>query len=66
MRGSDFQNKTMNTPKEPSSKADTDCRKCGAQMPVCNTKTPFGTMTITAWHCQKCGHYNNLKSRKKK
>lgn len=48
---------------------DTSCRKCGAEMPpVAKTKGSFGgfTFTTTAYRCQACGHWNDLKRRKPK
>jgi ribosomal protein L40E len=49
--------------------ADTSCRKCG-HTPKFSGKLggsgPFAncTFTVTAYLCEKCGHYNNLKRRK--
>lgn len=50
---------------------DTSCRKCGAKMddavmPVPQSPGPLGRLpfTITAYRCKKCGHWNDLKSRK--
>lgn len=45
----------------------TDCTKCGTPM---RPPKPFtgifagATFVVTAFRCQKCGHYNNLKRRK--
>ncbi len=51
-------------------KVDTSCRKCGAAMPLPAPirSGPFAgaTMTITAYACEKCGHWNDLKRRKPK
>lgn len=51
---------------------NTDCRKCGAAItPLRRTMatTPIesmiNNMTITGYRCDKCGHWNNLKRRKK-
>ena len=49
---------------------DTDCRKCGAPMtPLRQRKTSIPIMampmTITGYRCDKCGHWNDLKRRKK-
>lgn len=47
---------------------DTDCRKCKAPMPLPNpgslrafAPTRF---KVTAYACEKCGHWNDLKRRK--
>ncbi len=49
---------------------DTDCRKCGAEMPpVHHHAAGFlraADFVTTAYRCSKCGHWNNLKSRKKR
>lgn len=56
-----------------SEQADTDCRKCGAPMPPLKQSPNSGRlsglmdiaqMTITGYRCEKCDHWNNLKSRK--
>lgn len=50
---------------------DTDCRKCGA--PMGRIGRSAGTsiidkmpMTILAYRCDQCGHWNDLKRRKKR
>ena len=46
---------------------DTDCRKCGAKMPEppkINGRFGGFAFTTTAYRC-KCGHWNELKNRKK-
>jgi len=50
---------------------DTNCRKCKAPMaplPPSRGTSPFdmAKMTITAYLCDKCGHWNGLKRRKSK
>ena len=46
--------------------ADTTCEKCGAQMPPVPKIDRFDSVfTVTGYRCEKCGHYNDLKSRKK-
>jgi len=52
-------------------KQDTACSKCGARMPQftpVKNASPINMMkmTITAYRCDTCGHWNNLKRRKKK
>lgn len=41
---------------------NTDCRKCGAAMPV-SAEAPG--VTITGYKCQTCGAWNDLKWRKR-
>jgi len=50
---------------------NTDCRKCKAAMPLppkSSGKSPIDRieMKITDYRCPHCGHWNNLKSRKKR
>ncbi len=48
---------------------DTDCRKCGATMPPVpkqGNTWPGVTFKITGYACRHCGHWNDLKRRKKK
>lgn len=51
---------------------DTDCRKCKAEMTPFKLPQSLGplsrlasSMTVTGYACGKCGHWNNLKRRKK-
>ena len=50
---------------------DTDCRKCGApmrQVAAVPRSDPFwkAVFTVTGYRCDQCGHWNDLKRRKKK
>ncbi len=48
---------------------DNACRKCNAPMtPVPPGNGPFAALkfTVTGFRCDKCGHWNNLKSRGKR
>lgn len=46
---------------------DTNCRKCGALMPEppkIGGVLGAAKFTTTAYRCEKCGHWNDLKKRK--
>ena len=49
--------------------ADTACSNCKAEMPKApkasgGAPINIAKMTITAYLCQRCGHWNDLKRRK--
>ena len=50
-------------------KVNTDCSKCKAPMPEIPppkgaTPLDMAAMTVTAYRCYKCGHWNDLNRRK--
>lgn len=48
---------------------NTNCSKCGAPMPptpkpTVDSPLNFARFIITAYRCEQCGHWNDLKRRK--
>lgn len=53
-----------------SMSTDTDCRKCGKPMKPVSLKPGMGVInqvkfTVTGFRCEYCGHWNDLKRRKR-
>lgn len=42
------------------------CKKCGAIMSELPKDRFSSAFTVTGFKCDKCGHWNNLKRRKKR